>query len=96
MGDIDAEIIEIDDAESPKECVEIQLGSRRVKHRSTAPFSEGTSHRSGGLEPACSITQAAARQHWNFPTAPLLQGHVIRDEAPATTLPTYSILAAIT
>ena len=48
------------------------------------------------LSPPCAITQATARQHWNFVTAPFLRGHVIRDEEPAPASPAHiSILAAL-
>jgi hypothetical protein len=48
------------------------------------------------LSPPCTITQATARQRWNFDTAPFLRGHFTRDEEPAPASPAHiSILAAL-
>jgi hypothetical protein len=67
---------------------------RRVKHRATVPSSKGPTTIVAALSPPCAITQATARQHWNYDTAPFLRGHVIRDEEPAPASPAYiSILA---
>ena len=48
------------------------------------------------LSPPSTITQATARQRWNFDTAPFLRGHIIRDDVPAPASPAHiSILAAL-
>ena len=61
------------------------------------PFSKGPTTIVAALSSPCAITQATARQHWNYDTAPFLRGHVIRDEEPALASPAYiSILAALT
>jgi hypothetical protein len=60
------------------------------------PFSKGPTTVVVALSPPCAFTQATARQHWNYGTAPFLRGHVIIDEEPALASPAHiSILAAL-
>ena len=58
---------------------------------------KGTNHRSGGLELALRHHTGNGEAALELDTAPVLRGHIIRDEEPAITSPAYiSILAALT
>jgi len=51
------------DKESENRAI-MQWCFRRVKHRSTMPFSKGPTTVVEALSSPCAITQATARQHW--------------------------------
>jgi hypothetical protein len=54
----------------PENSTIMQWCFRRVKHRSTVPSSKGPTTVVVALSPPCVITQATARQHWNWTQRP--------------------------
>jgi len=55
------------------------------------PFLKGTHHRGGGLELALHHHTGNGEAALELDTAPILQGHIIRDDKPVLTLPAYTL-----